>query len=75
MFKPYHISITECNLQRTTTRIFLLPNCGSFLSLEQELLKNQIVIFPCNYLAFHEIGYREGYDQASLVDNDLPFQY
>ena len=64
------ISTTEWNTQRTTTRIFLLiskPNCGSFLSLEQ------IVIFPCDCLDFHEIGYRE--TMIKLVDNDLPFQY
>jgi hypothetical protein len=39
----------------------------TFLSLEQ------IVIFPCDCLDFHEIGYRE--TMIKLVDDDLPFQY
>jgi hypothetical protein len=41
--------------------------------VETLLSLEQIVIFLCDCLDFHEIGYRE--TMIKLVDNDLPFQY
>jgi hypothetical protein len=61
----------EWNTQRTTTRIFLLIKIN--LTVETFFSLEQIVIFPCDCLDFHEIGYRE--TMIKLVDNDLPFQY
>ena len=57
------ISTTEWNTQRKLVNLTV----ETLLSLEQ------IVIFLCDCLDFHEIGYRE--TMIKLVDNDLPFQY
>ena len=64
-FKPYNIFPQQSawNTQRKLVNLTV----ETFLSLEQ------IVIFPCDCLDFHEIGYRE--TMIKLVDNYLPFQY
>ena len=64
-FKPYNVFPQQSGIHKENYLVNLTVE--TFLSLEQ------IVIFPCDCLDFHEIGYRE--TMIKLVDNDLPFQY
>ena len=62
-FQTIHVFPQQSGIQRKSVNLTV----ETFLSLEQ------IVIFPCDCLDFHEIGYRE--TMIKLVDHDLPFQY
>jgi hypothetical protein len=63
-FKPYNVFPQQSGIHR---KISYNLTVETFLCLEQ------IVIFPCDCLDFHEIGYRE--TMIELVDDILPFQY
>jgi hypothetical protein len=63
-FKPYNVFPQQSGIHK---KISYNLTVETFLCLEQ------IVIFPCDCLDFHEIGYRE--TMIELVDNYFPFQY
>jgi hypothetical protein len=67
MFKPYTYFHNRVEYTKNYNKNIFINLTVDPSSLEQ------IVIFPCDCLDFHEIGYRE--TMIKLVDNYMPFQY